>query len=158
VKDSAAHRASMTTTASYLEQTSGKERDPFDWAPEFSRRARGFTVYAALRTLGRTGVESLIDRACAAARTMAGVLRSDPRVEVLNDVDLNQVLVRFHPAAGGNVDEFTRSVITRIQQDGTMWAAGTTWHGMAALRISVSNWATDEAEARRSAESILRVL
>jgi glutamate/tyrosine decarboxylase-like PLP-dependent enzyme len=158
VRDSAAHRASMTVTASYLEQTSGIERDNFDWAPEFSRRARGITVYAALRTLGRSGVADLVDRLCARARQFAVRLRSDPRVEVLNDVVLNQVLVRFQPPSGGGADEFTREVIAGVQREGTCWLAGTTWHGMAAMRISVSNWATSEEDVERSAAAILKVV
>lgn len=151
VRDSAAHRASMTVTAEYLEQTAGAERDPFDWAPEFSRRGRGITVYAALRHLGRRGVESLVDRLCARARQMADLLRREKNVRVLNDVVLNQVLVRFAES-----DEMTRRAITRAQQDGTCWMAGTTWHGMAAMRISVSNWATSEEDIVRSAEAIMR--
>ena len=150
-RDSAAHRASMTVTAEYLEQTAGAERDPFDWVPEFSRRGRGITVYAALRSLGRLGVESLVDRLCARARQMGDLLRSQAGVRVLNDIVLNQVLVRF-----GEDDETTRRVITRAQQDGTCWMAGTTWHGMAAMRISVSNWATTADDIVRSAEAILR--
>jgi glutamate/tyrosine decarboxylase-like PLP-dependent enzyme len=153
VRDSAAHRASMTVTAAYLEQTAGAERDPFDWVPEFSRRGRGITVYAVLRHLGRSGVESLVDRLCARARQMADLLRRDARVTILNDVALNQVLVRF-----GNDDELTRRVIAGVQQDGTCWMAGTTWHDLAAMRISVSNWATSEEDIARSAEAVLRVL
>ncbi len=153
VRDSTAHRASMTVAAEYLEQTAGVERDPFDWVPEFSRRARGVTVYAALRSLGRRGVEALVDDLCARARQMAALLRRDKRVDVLNDVVLNQVLVRF-----GDDDDLTRRVITRAQQDGTCWMAGTTWHGMAAMRISVSNWATSEDDIERSAEAILRAI
>jgi glutamate/tyrosine decarboxylase-like PLP-dependent enzyme len=153
VRDSAAHRASMTVTAEYLEQTAGAERDPLDWVPEFSRRGRGITVYATLRYLGRRGVESLVDDLCARARQMADLLRRDKRVAILNDVVLNQVLVRF-----GNDDDLTRRVITRAQQEGTCWMAGTTWHGMAAMRISVSNWATSEEDIARSAEAILRCI
>ena len=140
----------MTVTAEYLEQTGGKERDPFDWVPEFSRRGRGITVYAALRSLGRLGIESLVDRLCARARQMADLLRGQNGVRVLNDVVLNQVLVRF-----GDDDDTTRRVVARAQQDGTCWMAGTTWHGMAAMRISVSNWATSEEDIARSAEAIL---
>lgn len=151
VRDSAAHRASMTLSAEYLEQTAGAERDPFDWAPEFSRRGRGITVYAALRYLGRLGIESLVDRLCARARQIGDLLRAQKGVRVLNDVVLNQVLVRF-----GEDDETTRRVIARAQKDGTCWMAGTTWHGMAAMRISVSNWATSEEDISRSAEAILR--
>jgi glutamate/tyrosine decarboxylase-like PLP-dependent enzyme len=153
VRDSAAHRASMTSSASYLEQTSGKERDNFDWAPEFSRRARGIPVYAALRTLGRLGVEDLVDRLCDRAKQFAQILGRDDRVQVLNDVVLNQVLVRF-----GNSDPLTRDVIAKVQQDGTCWLAGTTWHDVAAMRISVSNWATSEEDVERSADAILRSL
>jgi glutamate/tyrosine decarboxylase-like PLP-dependent enzyme len=153
VKDSAAHRASMTVTAAYLEQTAGVERDEVDWVPEFSRRARGFTVYAALRTLGRRGVDSLVDRLCARARQFADLLRRDPRVKVLNDVVLNQVLVRINDS-----DTATRETVTRIQQDGTCWLAGTTWHDMAAIRISVSNWATTEEDVEKSAAAILRCI
>jgi glutamate/tyrosine decarboxylase-like PLP-dependent enzyme len=151
VRDSAEHRASMTLSAEYLEQSAGAERDPFDWVPEFSRRGRGITVYAALRALGRRGIESLVDRLCARARQMSDLLRKDKGVRILNDVVLNQVLVRF-----GEDDEKTRRVVTRAQQDGTCWMAGTTWHGMAAMRISVSNWATSEEDIARSAEAILR--
>jgi glutamate/tyrosine decarboxylase-like PLP-dependent enzyme len=151
VRDSAAHRASMTVTAEYLEQTAGAERDPFDWVPEFSRRGRGITVYATLRSLGRLGVESLVDRLCARARQIGDLLRAQSGVRVLNDIVLNQVLVRF-----GDDDETTRRVITRAQQDGTCWMAGTTWHGMAAMRISVSNWATTADDIVRSGEAILR--
>jgi glutamate/tyrosine decarboxylase-like PLP-dependent enzyme len=153
VRDSAAHRAAMTVSAEYLEQTAGAERDPFDWTPEFSRRGRGFTIYAALRTLGRRGVEALVDGCCARARQFAEVLSRHPRVKVLNDVVLNQVLVRF-----GDSDEVSRDVIARAQREGTCWMAGTTWHGMAAMRLSISNWATSEEDVERSAEAILRGL
>ncbi|HXI11669.1 MAG TPA: aminotransferase class V-fold PLP-dependent enzyme [Thermoanaerobaculia bacterium] len=154
VRDSASHRASMTLTAPYLEQTRGSERDAIDWSPEFSRRARGVTVYAALRTLGRRGVEELIDRSCAQARQMAELLGENPRVELLHDVVLNQVLVRFK-SKFVNTDEFTRRVITKVQQDGTCWLAGSTWHDMAAMRISFSNWSTSESDVARSAAAIL---
>ncbi|HWW61625.1 MAG TPA: aminotransferase class V-fold PLP-dependent enzyme, partial [Thermoanaerobaculia bacterium] len=153
VRDSAALRAAMTVSASYLEQTTGVERDPFEWVPEFSRRARGITVYAALRVLGRRGVEDLIDRSCLRARQMAEILARAPGVEILNDVVLNQVLVRFR-----GDDAITRDVVTRVQRDGTCWLGGTTWHGVAAMRVSVSNHATSEEDIERSADAILRVL
>jgi len=142
----------MTSRAAYLEQTEGKERDNLDWAPEFSRRGRGITVYAALRTLGRLGVEDLVDRLCDRAMQFAEILRRDDRVQILNDVCLNQVLVRF-----GN-DQRTRDTIAAVQKDGTCWLAGTSWHDMAAMRISVSNWATSEEDVERSAEAILRAI
>ena len=150
VRDAAAHRAAMTVSAEYLEQTAGGERDPLDWTPEFSRRGRGFTVYAALRTLGRRGVEALVDNGCARARQFASLLGRDPRVKILNEVVLNQVLVRF-----ADSDEVTREVIARAQREGTCWMAGTTWHGVAAMRLSVSNWATGEDDVERSARAIL---
>jgi glutamate/tyrosine decarboxylase-like PLP-dependent enzyme len=153
VRHAADHHDAMTTTAAYLVQTAGVERDSVDWVPEFSRRARGVTVYAALRHLGRRGLADLVERCCARAREMADLLRRHPRVRILNDVVLNQVLVRFD-----DDDESTRRVIANVQKDGTCWLGGTTWHGMAAMRISVSNWATSEEDARRSAEAILKCI
>jgi glutamate/tyrosine decarboxylase-like PLP-dependent enzyme len=153
VRDAAAHGAAMTVTAEYIEHRAGIERDPFEWTPEFSRRGRGFTIYAALRTLGRRGVEALVDRCCARARQFAAILGRHPRVKILNDVVLNQVLVRF-----GDSDELTREVITRCQRGGTCWMGGTTWHGMAAMRLSISNWATSEEDVERSARAILEGL
>lgn len=153
VRDSASHRASMTVTAEYLEQTAGVERDPVDWVPELSRRARGVVCYAALRHLGRCGVESLIDGCCDRAKQMAALLALDPGVRILNDVVLNQLLVRF-----GDSDTITREVITRAQQEGTCWMSGTTWHGVAAMRLSFSNWATSEEDVERSAQAILACL
>jgi glutamate/tyrosine decarboxylase-like PLP-dependent enzyme len=152
VKSSEDQRKAMTSTAAYLVQTSGVERDAVDWVPEFSRRGRGITVYAALRSLGRDGVASLIERNCAQAKQMAALLGKAPGVEVLTEVVLNQVLVRF-----GNDDELTRAVIAGVQQDGTCWLGGTTWHGLAAMRVSVSNWSTTSEDIEKSAAAILRV-
>jgi glutamate/tyrosine decarboxylase-like PLP-dependent enzyme len=146
------HRAAMTSTAAYLVQTGGPERDGVDWVPEFSRRGRGMTVYAALRHLGRAGVASLVDRNCAHARRMAELLSRRAGVEVLNEVALNQVLVRF-----GGDDETTRRVIAGVQREGTCWLGGTTWHDLAAMRVSFSNWATSEDDVERSADAILGV-
>ncbi|HVI59948.1 MAG TPA: aminotransferase class V-fold PLP-dependent enzyme [Luteimonas sp.] len=145
------HRAAMTSAAAYLVQTGGAERDAVDWTPEFSRRARGVPVYATLRGLGRVGVERLVDGNCACARRFAELLAAEPGVRVLNDVVLNQVLVRF-----GDDDAATRAVVAGVQADGTCWLSGTTWHGMAAMRISVSNWATTLEDVERSAAAILR--
>ncbi|HEY0782446.1 MAG TPA: aminotransferase class V-fold PLP-dependent enzyme [Thermoanaerobaculia bacterium] len=159
VNDPESHRQAMTISAPYLVQTVGRERDPFDYVPEFSRRARGFTLYAALRSLGRDGVRSLVERCCALARRFAARLRDEPGVEVLNDVVLNQVLVRFQPEGGGGAaDELTRDVVSRVQADGTCWLGGTVWQGMAAMRISVSNWSTTEADVDASADAILRIV
>ena len=146
------HRAAMSVHATYLIHSEGAvERDQMDWNPEFSRRARGFTVYAALKSLGRQGVVELIDRCCANARRFAEQLRSQPHVEVLNDVVLNQVLVRF-----GDDDETTRAVVKRVQEEGTCWLSGSMWQDEAVMRISVSNWATTEEDVDRSVEAILR--
>jgi glutamate/tyrosine decarboxylase-like PLP-dependent enzyme len=153
VADAGALHAAMTADASYLIKTAGEERDPEDWVPEFSRRARGFPIYAALRSLGRSGVREMIERCCLLARRIAERLRAAPggKVEILNDVVLNQVLARFRDS-----DPFTRDVVQRVQADGTCWLSGTTWHGKAAMRISVSNWSTTEVDADASAAAILQ--
>jgi glutamate/tyrosine decarboxylase-like PLP-dependent enzyme len=143
------------------------ERDEFHWVPEYSRRARGFATYAALRSLGRAGVAEQIERSCRQATRMADALRAgSPGVEILNDVVLDQVLVRFRPPApevGGGADQeaaaidaWTREVVRRVQDDGTCWLAGSTWHGMAAMRISIVNWSTTDEDIDRSAAAILR--
>ncbi|MGH8235364.1 MAG: pyridoxal phosphate-dependent decarboxylase family protein [Rhodanobacteraceae bacterium] len=152
VRNSQDHRNAMTSAAAYLIQTGGAERDAVDWVPEFSRRARGIPLYATLRALGRDGVADLVDRCCARARQFADLLSVEAGVDILADVILNQVLVRF-----GDDDKLTRAVIAGAQADGTCWASGTTWHGLAAMRISVSNWATSEDDVALSADAILRV-
>jgi glutamate/tyrosine decarboxylase-like PLP-dependent enzyme len=145
----AAHRAAMGTRASYLMHSAGDERDALDYNPEFSRRARGFAVYAAIRALGRTGIAELVERCCRLAGRFAERLAADG-VEVLNEVVLNQVLVRFGD------DEHTRRVVRRVQRDGTCWMSGTTWNGHEAMRISVSNWSTDADDVDRAVAAILR--
>jgi glutamate/tyrosine decarboxylase-like PLP-dependent enzyme len=155
VRDREAHRAAMSITAPYLMQDAA-HRDNWDYVLDSSRRARGFVVYAALRSLGRTGVQELVERCCRLAQRMAERLSGQPGVEVLNDVVLNQVLLRFTPAGGGDADTFTREVMTRVQASGEAWMGGTSWHGMGAMRISVSNWSTTEADIDRTADAILR--
>ena len=150
-----AHRAAMGIRAGYLMHSAGGERDPLDYNPEHSRRARGFAVYAALRALGREGVTELVERCCALAGRFAEQLAAADDVEVLNQVVLNQVLVRFR-GGDGDDDAHTHRVIERVQHDGTCWMSGTTWQGGAAMRISVSNWSTDEADVDRSVAAILR--
>jgi glutamate/tyrosine decarboxylase-like PLP-dependent enzyme len=150
----AAHRAAMGVRASYLVHGAEDERDPLDYNPEFSRRARGFPVYAAIRAFGRTGIAALVERGCALADRFARGLGARDGVEVLNDVVLNQVLVRFL-AADGDHDGHTRAIVRRLQHEGTCWMSGTTWRGQAALRISVSNWSTDEADVDKSVAAIL---
>ncbi|HEY5851829.1 MAG TPA: aminotransferase class V-fold PLP-dependent enzyme [Lysobacter sp.] len=146
------HRAAMTSAAAYLIQTQGAERDAVDWVPEFSRRARGVPVYATLRALGRDGIADLIEHGCARAKQMAEQLAREPGVRILNEVVLNQVLVRFD-----DDDDITRAVISGVQRDGTCWLGGTSWQGQAAMRISVSNWATTQDDADRSVAAITRV-
>jgi glutamate/tyrosine decarboxylase-like PLP-dependent enzyme len=153
VRDSASHRAAMTVTAEYLQQTTGSERDNFDWVPEFSRRARAFPIYVAIRTLGRRGIATMIDGCCDRARQFADLLGRDARAVILNDVVLNQVLVRFSDS-----DDVTRNVIARVQREGTCWLGGTTWQGNAAMRISVSNWSTTSEDVEKSCAAILRCL
>jgi glutamate/tyrosine decarboxylase-like PLP-dependent enzyme len=130
--------------------TPGAHREPIDWNPEMSRRARAVPSWAILRALGRDGVEDLVDRFCALARRAADQLGAADGVEVLNDVVLNQVLVRF-----GDDDAVTGEVITRVQEDGTCWVGGTVWQGRAAMRISVSNWSTADTDIDRSVEAML---
>lgn len=156
VRHAPAHRAAMSLYACYYVLGDGSERENSDWVPEASRRARGFTVYSALRFLGRKGIAELVDRCCRLARRMAERLAADEGVIILNDVVLNQVLVRFSDQSGQSSDEFTREVIRRVQEDGTCWLGGTTWHGVHAMRISISNWSTTEADIDMSADAILR--
>jgi glutamate/tyrosine decarboxylase-like PLP-dependent enzyme len=156
VRDAAAHQAAMSLHASYYVTARRAERDNCDWVPEASRRARGFTVYATLRFLGRKGIVQLVDRCCQLARRMASRLSQGPGVTILNEVVLNQVLVRFSDPSGKDDDKFTAEVIRLVQEDGTCWLGGTTWHGMHAMRISISNWSTTEKDIDISAEAILR--
>jgi glutamate/tyrosine decarboxylase-like PLP-dependent enzyme len=149
VRDAEAQRVAMTMTAPYLLQSD--QREPSEWVLDSSRRARGFALYASIRSLGRSGIRDLVERCCDLARRMAEQLAAADGVEVLNDVLLNQVLVRF-----GDDDERTQAVIGRVQADGTAWMGGTRWQGKAAMRISVSNWSTTEADADASVQAILR--
>jgi glutamate/tyrosine decarboxylase-like PLP-dependent enzyme len=160
VRDPEAHMAAMSYGAAYYVAGEGAKRDSGNWVADSSRRSRAFTVYAALRELGREGLADLVDRCCALARRMADGLRDAPGAAILNDVALNQVLVRFTPPDGdatrAEIDDFTRRVIAAVQADGTCWLGGTTWHGMAAMRISVSNWSTTENDIDISAAAIRR--
>jgi glutamate/tyrosine decarboxylase-like PLP-dependent enzyme len=152
VSHPAAHRAAMSQTAEYLTRASGEERDGMDYTPEASRRARALPVYAAIRSLGRQGLAELVEQCCRCARRMADRLRGEAGVAVLNDVVLNQVLVRFHAPDGRNI---TADVIARVQRGGVCWAGSTRWHDQPAMRISVSGWRTTEADIDRSADAML---
>jgi glutamate/tyrosine decarboxylase-like PLP-dependent enzyme len=147
VRDPEDLRGAMSLTAAYLPQ--GEHREPSQYVPELSRRARGVDVWAALKSLGRSGLAELIERNCRCAARFAAGLRA-AGLEVLNDVVLNQVLVAF------GTPEETQRVIRAIQEDGTCWCGGTVWQGRTAMRISVSSWATTEADVDRSLEAIVR--
>jgi glutamate/tyrosine decarboxylase-like PLP-dependent enzyme len=151
----AAHRAAMGLDASYLGAREDERRNGQDWVPELSRRGRGVPVYAVLRALGREGVAALVERSCRLARRMAEALDGRAGARVVNDVALNQVLVRFE-RPGADADAFTREVIARVQADGTCWLGGARWKGAEVMRISIVNWSTTEADVDRSAEAILR--
>jgi len=160
VRDAAAHRAAMTLGAAYYIETAGGERDNYNWVAESSRRARGFATYAALRSLGRAGVAALVDRCCELAHRMGDRLAAADGVDVLNDIVLNQVLVRFSPRGAPTddsaVDALTQDVVARVQDEGTCWLGGTRWHGLSAMRVSVSSFRTTEDDIDRSAAAILR--
>ena len=141
-------KASMSSRAAYL--IAGDTREPSHYTPELSRRARGVEVWAALRSLGCSGLDDLIGRNCRYARRFAEGLKN-AGYDVLNEVVLNQVLVSFGSA------ERTRHVVGRVQEDGTCWCGGTEWQGHVAMRISVSSWATTEEDVERSLQTIIRL-
>jgi glutamate/tyrosine decarboxylase-like PLP-dependent enzyme len=149
VRDPAALRSAMTIAADYL-PIEAEYRNPSEYTPELSRRARGVDVWAALRSLGRTGVAELIDASCRQARRFADRL-SAAGYEILNDVQLNQVLVSF------GEPEVTNRVIADIQTDGTCWCGGTVWQGRTAMRISVSCWATTDEDVEQSVDAMIRI-
>ena len=149
VRDAEALRAAMAVTAEYL-PTEGGQRNPSDYTPELSRRARGVDVWAALATLGRGGVAEMIDRCCRHAARFAAGLKS-AGFEVLNDVVLNQVLVSFGST------ERTQQVILALQKEGTCWCGTTVWHGRTAMRISVCSWATRDEDVELSLAAMIRV-
>lgn len=141
-------KAAMSTHAAYLVR--GSKREPNQFTPEMSRRARGVEIWAALRSLGRSGVADLVDRLCGYATLFADGLRS-AGYEILNTVNLNQVLVSF------GTDDETQRMIEALQKEGTCWCGGTVWHGRTAMRISVSSWATTEKDVERSLDAIRRI-
>ncbi len=149
VANQAAVVAAMGEHGDYL-VIDGVEPEPMDKVPEFSRRARAFPVWAALRSLGRSGVADMVERMCTRARQLADGISTIPGAEVLNDVDYTQVCISF----GG--DDRTRAVVDRLLADGTVWMTGSTWHGRAVMRISVSNWSTSEDDVRRALEAVRR--
>jgi glutamate/tyrosine decarboxylase-like PLP-dependent enzyme len=153
VRDAAAHRAAMAGSAAYLPEGPGATRDPWNYVPELSRRARGFAAYAAIRELGANGIAALVERDHDLARRMADRLETHPAVTIVNEVVLNQVLVGIR-----DDDELTRDVIARVQREGTTWLGATTFQGKVRMRVSVSGWHTTTADIDRSADAILRCL
>jgi glutamate/tyrosine decarboxylase-like PLP-dependent enzyme len=135
------HRAAFAVSAAYL--PADAERDPIDWSPEASRRARAFAAYAAIRSLGREGIAAMIERCCTHAQHLAAGL-ADLGAEILNDVVLNQVLFRF------STDEQTQHALAAVQASGEAWMGGTIWDGRPAIRISVSSWATTDDDVERT--------
>ena len=148
VRDPAALRGAMGLSAAYLPQ--GDHREPSQYVPELSRRARGVDIWAALKSLGRSGLAEVIERCCSHAKRFADGL-AGAGFEILNEVVLNQVLVSFGSA------ETTDRVIAELQEDGTCWCGGTTWQGRRAMRISVCSWRTTEADVDRSLQAMLRI-
>lgn len=149
VRDTDALKAAMAISAAYL-PTESAERNPSDYTPELSRRARGVDIWAALCELGRDGVTDLVERCCAHAQRFAAELSANG-FEILNDVALNQVLVAFGD------DARTRRVIQAIQDDGTCWCGVTVWQGRTAMRISVSNWSTTDDDVTHCVDAITRI-
>ena len=148
VKDSESLRSAMSLTAAYLPQ--GEHREPSQFCPELSRRSRGIEVWAALYSLGRSGLAELIERTCNHAKMFAEEMKA-AGFEILNDVVINQVLVSF------GTPEETFKVINEIQNDGTCWCGGTVWQGRTAMRISISSWATTEEDVRKSLSAIIKI-
>ena len=149
VRDAVALKSAMSITAEYL-MTDTEFRNPSDFTPELSRRARGVDVWAALKSLGRTGLAEMIDRCCSNARRFAAGFQ-EAGFDVLNEVVLNQVLVSFGD------DATNRRIIDAIQYEGTCWCGVTVWQGKSAMRISVSNWSTTEDDVDRSLEAIIAI-
>jgi glutamate/tyrosine decarboxylase-like PLP-dependent enzyme len=148
VRDGNALRNAMTATAAYLDPSA--RREPLYHTPDSSRRARGVELWATLKSLGKSGLAELIERTCAHAQKFAAGLR-EAGYDILNDVVINQVLVSF------GTPEQTREVIRRVQEDGTCWCGGTVWQGKTAMRISVSSWATTDADVEQSLAAIVRI-
>jgi glutamate/tyrosine decarboxylase-like PLP-dependent enzyme len=157
VADRIAHRQSMTYQASYLTHQE-EARDPLDWNPEFSRRARGFASYAAMRELGRNGLREMIERNCDCAAALVDGLSKLDCVEVLAKPIINQGVVAFRDPSGSTSDEWNDRVIAEIAREGTSFFSGSTFKGRRAMRISVSNWQTSSEDVMRTIEGVQRAL
>jgi glutamate/tyrosine decarboxylase-like PLP-dependent enzyme len=157
VAEAEAHRASMSYQASYLSHQS-EARDPLDWNPEFSRRARGFASYAALRELGRKGVQEMVERNCDCATQIVNGLAQIEHVDVLSQPIINQGVVAFRDPSGNPSDAWNDRVIAAIAKEGTSFFSGTTFNGRRAMRISVSNWQTSPEDVKRTLEGVHRAI
>jgi len=156
VRDSQAHRRAMTSAASYLPEVAAGERDPSHYVPELSRRARGFATWAMLKHLGRQGIARMVERHCALAQRFAERLSTEPGICVINEVVLNQVIVRFgvdQPTAVG--DDLTMKTVSEIQREGVLFVGGAKWRGEWVMRLSVVSGPTTEADVDRSVDAIL---
>jgi glutamate/tyrosine decarboxylase-like PLP-dependent enzyme len=151
------HRASMTASGTTYFAYDVVGRDEMDWNPEWSRRARGFAAYAALRSLGRQGIAELVERSARDARTLVSKLGQLPDAEVLAEPIINQGLVRFL-ARDGDHDRRTDAVIERVQSGGEAWFGGTTWRGKRAMRVSVCSWRTTDQDVDRAVRAIRAAL
>jgi glutamate/tyrosine decarboxylase-like PLP-dependent enzyme len=152
----AAHRAAFAQEMSYSIPRE-ELRNQKDWNPEWSRRGRGFPVYAAMRALGRSGIAEIVDRCCAHAARLVGGIGRLPRAEVVAAPTINQGLVRFLSRDGGH-DGFTDEIIRRIQAKGVAWFGGVTWRGMRVMRVSVCNWRTTDDDIDRTLATIREAL
>ena len=157
VRHELAHRRAMTIAASYLPMAAEGERDPSHYVPELSRRARGFPTWAIIKHLGRSGIAEMVQRHCDVAKLMAERLAAEPGIQILNDVILNQIIVRFgKDETQDRGDELTCKTIARIQADGECFAGGAMWRGKQVMRVSVIGWETTLDEGARSAEAMIR--
>jgi glutamate/tyrosine decarboxylase-like PLP-dependent enzyme len=159
VGDRDAHRAAMTLSASYISPQSSA-RDQIDWNPEWSRRARGIPVYAALKEMGRQGVEAMIDRCCAHCEALVAGIGALPGAQVLHPATLNQGLVHFRrdSHSPGQDDAFTDETIQKVNATGEAFFSGTTWRGRRAMRVSVVNWRTSARDVERAIAAVRNVL
>jgi glutamate/tyrosine decarboxylase-like PLP-dependent enzyme len=149
VRHEPAHRRAMAINASYLKAAEDNERNPADYVPELSRRARGFPVWAAIKAMGRQGIAEMVERHCALAKMFAGLLGREPGIEILNEVVLNQAIVSFGD------DDLTTRTIAEIQRDGTCFLGGGRWRGAQIMRLSVIGLDTTEEDIRISADAVI---
>lgn len=156
MKDAAQHRRLKSGRCGYAGEEADEKRDGSTWGPENSRRARGFVLYAVLRELGRSGIRTIVEQCCARARQFAAGVARLPGARVVNAVNLNQVLLRWEPPEGDNVDGFHRAIASRVQADGRCWLGTTTWHGQTVLRFSICNAATTAVDITVALQAVAK--